>query len=111
MVIPWIIPSAFAAALVLLFIWALGPRLFGGTLMWRYRFRCPVKEQDVVTEFRESAWDGRRLDVERCSAFTPSDDVRCDKACQFLGRLPQPPVRFRPLGELCSCWRLRARAS
>jgi hypothetical protein len=111
MVIPWIIPSALAAAVVLLFIRAFGPRLFGGTLTWRYGFRCPVKEQDVATEFRESAWDGRRLDVERCSAFTPPDDVRCDKACQLLGRLPQPPMRFRPLGELCSCWRLRARAS
>jgi hypothetical protein len=111
MVIPWIIPSALAAALVLLFVRAFGPRLFGGTLTWRYGFRCPIKEQDVATEFRESAWDGRRLDVERCSAFTPPDDVRCDKACQLLGRLPQAPMRFRPLGDLCSCWRLRARAS
>jgi hypothetical protein len=111
MVLPWIIPSALAAALLLLFIRALGPRLFGGTVTWGYGFRCPFKEQDVATEFRESAWDGRRLDVERCSAFTPSDDVRCDKACQLLGRLPQPPTRFRPLGELCSCWRLRARVS
>ena len=111
MTIPWIIPAALVAALVLLFILALGPRLFRGTLAWRYAFHCPFKEQDVATEFRESAWDGRRLDVERCTAFTPPDDVRCDKACQLLGRLPQAPMRFRPLGDLCSCWRLRARAS
>ena len=111
MATPWIIPSALAAALVLLFIRAFGPRLFGDTVTWGYRFRCPFKEQDVVTEFRESAWDGQRLDVERCSAFTPPDDVRCDKACQLLGQLPQPRARFRPLGELCSCWRLGARAS
>jgi hypothetical protein len=109
--IPWIIPSALAAALVLLFIRALGPRVFRGTLTWRYTFRCPVKEQDVATEFRESVWDGQRLDVERCTAFTPPEDVRCDKACQRLARLLQPPVRFRPLAELCSCWRLGARAS
>lgn len=111
MVIPWIIPSALAAALVLLFIRTLGPRLFRGTVTWRYAFRCPVKEQDVAVDFRESAWDGQRLDVERCTAFTPPDDVRCDKACRLLDRLPQEPVQFRPLGELCLCWRLGARAS
>ena len=111
MMIPWIIPSALAAALVLLVICILGPRLFPGTLTWRYAFRCPFKEQDVAVDFRESVWDGQRLDAERCTAFTPPDDVRCDKACQLLDRLPQAPVRFRPLGELCSCWRLRTRAS
>jgi hypothetical protein len=111
MVIPWIIPAALAAALVLLFIRAFGPRLFPGTLLARYAFRCPVKAQDVAAEFRESVWDGRRLDVERCTAFTPPEDVRCDKACRLLDRLPQQPVRFRPLGDLCSCWRLRARPS
>jgi hypothetical protein len=68
MVLPWIIPSALAAALLLLFVRALGPRLFGGTVTWGYGFRCPLKEQEVATEFRESAWDGQRLDVERCSA-------------------------------------------
>ncbi len=111
MAIPWIVPAALAAAVILLVIRALGPRLFRRTLTWRYAFRCPVKERDVATEFRESEWDGRRLDVERCSAFDPPEDVRCDKACQFFARLPQPPVRFRPLGDLCSCWRVRARAS
>ena len=93
MVLPWIIPSALAAALVLLLIRAVGPRLLGGAVTWGYRFRCPFKEQDVATEFRESAWDGQRLDVERCSAFTPPDEVRCDKACQLLGQLPRPPRR------------------
>jgi hypothetical protein len=111
MVIPWIIPAALAVALVLLLIRIRGPRLFHGTRTWRYAFQCPLKKQAVAAEFRESVWDGRRLDVERCTAFTPPEDVRCDKACQRLDRLPQEPVRFRPLGELCSCWRLKARAS
>jgi hypothetical protein len=109
--IPWIVPAALAAALVLVFVRILGPRLFRGTLAWAYAFRCPIKDQDVATDFRETMWDGRRLDVERCSAFTPPEDVRCDKACLHLDRLPQQPMRFRPLGELCSCWRLRTRAS
>jgi hypothetical protein len=62
----------------------------------------------VTVPIVQSVWDGQRLDVERRTAFTPPEDVRSDKA---WGRLPQPPVRFRPLGELCSCWRPRARAS
>ena len=89
MTIPWIIPGALAAAVLLLVVRALGPRLFRGTLTWRYTFPCPAKRQDVDAEFRESAWDGRSLDVERCSAFTPPEDVRCDKACLLLVRAPR----------------------
>jgi hypothetical protein len=112
MLIPWIIPGALVAALALLAVRAVGPRLFAGTLGWRYAFRCPVKEQDVNAEFRESVWAGDRLEVERCSAFTPAEDVRCNKACLLLARLPRrKPAPFRPLGELCACWRLTNRAS
>jgi hypothetical protein len=89
MMIPWIVPVALAAAVVLLVIRALGPHIFRGTQIWHYTFRCPGKGQDVGVDFRESAWDGRRLDVERCSAFSPAEDVRCNKACAFLARLPR----------------------
>ena len=89
MMLPWIVPVALAAAVVLVVIRVLGPHLFRGTLTWRYAFRCPGKLQDVAADFRESTWDGRRLDVERCSAFTPPEDVRCNKACAFLARLPR----------------------
>ena len=90
MTMPWIIPGALAAAAMLLVVRALCPRLFRGTLTWRYAFRCPAKHQDVDAEIRESAWDGRRLEVERCSAFSPPEDVRCDRACILLERLPAP---------------------
>ena len=90
MTIPWIIPGVLAAVVTLLVVRALGPRLFSGTLTWRYAFRCPNKNRDVDAELRESMWDGRPLDVERCSAFTPPDEVRCDKACTLLARLPRP---------------------
>jgi hypothetical protein len=93
MMVPWIVPFALAAAVVLLVIRWLGPQLFHSTLTWRYSFRCPGKAQDVDADFRESMWDGRRLDVERCSAFTPSEDVRCNKACAFLARLPRQEAR------------------
>ena len=89
MTVPWIVPVALAAAVVLFAIRLLGPHLFRGTLTWRYSFRCPGKPQDVEADFRESEWDGRHLDVERCSAFTPPEDVRCNKACAFLARLPR----------------------
>ena len=89
MMIPWMVPIALAAAVALLVIRALGPHLFRGTLTWRYAFRCPADQRPVDADFRESLWDGRRLDVERCSVFTPPEDVRCNKACAFLARLPR----------------------
>jgi hypothetical protein len=90
MMVPWIVPVALAAAIALVVIRVLGPHLFRGSLTWRYSFRCPGKGQDVAADFRESVWDGRRLDVERCTAFSPPEDVRCNKACTFLPRLPDP---------------------
>ena len=112
MTIPWIIPAALAAAAVLLVVRALGPRLFSGTLTRRCAFRCPNTLEEVDAGLSESIWDGRRCDVERCSAFSPPEDVRCNKACMFLARLPaRGAMRFRPLGELCSCWRLTRSAS
>jgi hypothetical protein len=89
MMVPWIVPVALAIAALLLVIRMLGPHLFRRTLTWRYTFRCPVKQQNVDADFRESEWDGRRLDVERCSAFTPAEDVRCNKVCAFFARLPR----------------------
>jgi hypothetical protein len=111
MTIPWIIPAALAAAAILLVVRALGPRLFGGMLTRRHAFRCPNTLEEVDAELRESIWDGRHRDVARCSAFTPPEDVRCNKACTLL-RLPlRGATRFRPLGELCSCWRTTRAAS
>ena len=92
MVIPWVIPAALAAALVLLLIRILGPRLFRGTLMSRYAFRCPVKEQDVATEFRESVWDGRRLDVERCSAVPSAPGAASVRVWEVMSRGRGPRV-------------------
>ena len=87
MTIPWIIPAALAIALVLLVVRAFGTRLFRGVVTWHYAFRCPAERGDVTADFHESAWDGRRLDVKRCSAFTPPEEVRCDKACILIGPL------------------------
>jgi hypothetical protein len=88
MTLPWIVPGALAAAVLLLVIRAFGRSLFPGRACWRYSFRCPLKHQDVDAELRESVWDGQRLGVDRCSAFTPAEDVRCSKACTWM-RLPR----------------------
>jgi hypothetical protein len=69
MAIPWTIPGALATAVVLLVVRSFGSRLLRGVVTWGCAFRCPADRADVAAEFRKSAWDGRRLDVERCSAF------------------------------------------
>jgi hypothetical protein len=39
-------------------------------------FWCPFRDCNVTAEFREEPWDGARVDVARCTAFTPPDLVR-----------------------------------
>jgi hypothetical protein len=51
-------------------------------------FWCRVRGQNVTALFEEKSWDGTRLDVTSCTAFDPPTDVRCDKACLALHRLP-----------------------
>ena len=53
-------------------------------------FWCPFRGRDVSAEFGERAWDGRFVDVTRCSAFEPACAVTCDKACLALGTLEPP---------------------
>ncbi len=51
---------------------------------------CPFRHRDVSADFAERAWDGRFVDVTRCSAFEPGCAVTCDKACLALGTLEPP---------------------
>jgi len=73
------------------FVWAvfrLVPAV--GRLMVR-AFWCPFRNQDVTAVFEEEPWHGRRVGVARCSAFSPSDDITCDKRCVQLRELPASP--------------------
>ena len=51
---------------------------------------CPVHDRDFEATLQEETWDGRRVDVEECSAFSPSTAVTCGKACLRLTRRPRP---------------------
>jgi len=74
-----------------------GPRLFPGTRPATRDFRCPFRERDVSVEFQETVWDGRLVEVTRCTYFTPPAAVDCHKGCLLLRRLPPAPA---PVGLL-----------
>ena len=65
-----------------------GERFAPGTVLRSRSFWCPFRARNVRVEFEETAWDGRRVDVCRCSAFTPETTVACNKACLTLATFP-----------------------
>jgi hypothetical protein len=59
---------------------------------------CPVNDRPLTAELAEEFWDGRRVDVNQCSAFSPPTAVTCAKACLRLTERPRPaPVSSIPL--------------
>lgn len=87
-----IIGLALATALAFILILAFGS--FTGMIRTvRRAFWCPVTGRNVTAEFQEEAWDGRRVEVNRCSAFTPSTAVTCQKLCLTLKKLPSARTR------------------
>lgn len=57
------------------------------TRMAIHAFWCPFRDRNVVAMFREDPWDGRRIEVETCSAFDPRP-VDCEQNCLELPVLP-----------------------
>jgi hypothetical protein len=51
-------------------------------------FWCPYVERNVTTEFDEEVLGDRRVNVARCSAFSPPTTIGCDLSCLWLRRLP-----------------------
>jgi hypothetical protein len=87
----------------------LGPRLFPGSAAVRQSFWCPFRDAGVQVSFMEAQWDGRRVDVESCSFFTPPSEVRCEKACLTLATLSERAAGTAPPAGgagLCQCWRM-----
>ena len=82
------LPIFVAVAGVLIGVLGAGRRLFPGTFTRNRAFRCPVRDTNVDVEFKEAVWDGNLLDVAACSAFSPPQDVRCEKGCLMLGKFP-----------------------
>ncbi len=107
MTLPWSLPIFIAAVVVLSLVYQFGPRLFPGSLLvWR-SFWCPFRREHVGVDFRESVWEGRRDNVERCTAFSPAEAVSCDKACLAIKTLPtSDPGSAQGLSwaGVCSCW-------
>lgn len=77
----WPLLVVAAVALVLVVALSKGPRFFRGTRTVIESFWCPLKTQNVQVDFEIEAWDGRCVDVTRCSAFNPPTAVTCDKRC------------------------------
>jgi hypothetical protein len=51
---------------------------------------CPLTDRGRQVTLQESTWDGQRLDVTACSAFTPPTAIGCGKACLRITRRPRP---------------------
>ncbi|HET8576891.1 MAG TPA: hypothetical protein VFO18_07325 [Methylomirabilota bacterium] len=88
--IPLIIPLALGAGIVFLLVLAIGVSV-GVTERATRAFWCPFRECSVSAEFEQAVWDGKRVDVASCSAFTPPTVVACDKACLRLRKLASKP--------------------
>jgi hypothetical protein len=53
---------------------------------------CPGVRKDVTVEFESHAWEGARVAVTRCSAFSPATAIRCDRLCLQLEASPPAGV-------------------
>lgn len=82
-----IIVLAVMTAAALLLVAVVGA-LPGAIRTVRRSFWCPFLDRSVTAEFREKAWDGRRVGVDRCTAFSPSTAIACEKLCVELKKLP-----------------------
>ena len=51
---------------------------------------CPVHDRKLTATLEEEVWDGRRVEINQCSAFSPPTAVTCGKACLRLTQRPRP---------------------
>jgi len=84
------VPILVAVTAGLVGVLVAGRRLFPGTVTAKRAFRCPFRDTNVDVDFKEAVWDGSLVDVTVCSAFSPPQDVRCEKGCLMLGKFPAP---------------------
>jgi hypothetical protein len=82
-----IIVLALATALGLLLMAMFGA-LRGVTRTVTRSFWCPFLDRNVTAEFQEEAWDGRPVEVNRCTAFSPPTVITCKKLCLRMGKFP-----------------------
>jgi hypothetical protein len=77
----WPLVIVLAVGVVLVGLLIAGPRLFTGIRHVTRAVRCPLRGRNLAVEFETTAWEGKPVDVSRCSAFTPPAAVDCEKLC------------------------------
>ena len=87
------IPIFLFVAAGLVGVLKVGRRLFPGTHTVSRAFHCPFRDENVAVDFKETVWDATLMDVDACTAFSPPQDVRCDKGCLRLGKLPRATAK------------------
>ena len=87
--LPVVFYLALLAAVVLLVVRWRG-MMRGATRRVTRAVWCPTRDCRLTATLEEEMWDGRRVDVEACSAFSPPTAVTCGKACLRLIRRPRP---------------------
>ena len=102
--IPLIIPLALGAGVVFLLVLAIGVSV-GVTEVVPRSFWCPFRKSPVTAQFEQAVWDGKRLDVTSCSAFTPPTAIACDKACLRLRKLSSKHRPETSAGDHRDPWR------
>ena len=84
--LPFSLPIFVGVTAALIGVLSAGRRLFPGTFTARRDFRCPFRDTQVSVDFKEAVWDGNLVEVAACSAFSPPQDVQCEKGCLMLGK-------------------------
>ena len=51
---------------------------------------CPLSDRRLTAKLEEEVWDGKRVDVIQCSAFSPPTAITCEKSCLRLTKRPRP---------------------
>lgn len=88
MSIVWPLLLVMTVGVLLMFALKCGERFAPGTVAYPRSFWCPFRSENVRAEFEEAAWDGKLVDVCRCSAFAPPTAIACDKRCLTLTAFP-----------------------
>ena len=87
--LPVVVYLALLAVIVLLAVRSRGLMLGASRRVTRSVW-CPMQDRRLTATLKQEVWDGRRVDVEACSAFLPSTAVTCAKGCLRLTKRPRP---------------------
>ncbi len=87
-----IIVLSLGTAIGLLLVAAFGPLRHTTRTLMR-SFWCPFRDSEVTAEFQEDAWNGKPLEVNQCSVFSPPTAITCEKLCVHLEKFRSARMR------------------